>query len=110
KLDTEKSEIAAVTHVDFSARLQTVSRERQPLFHHLIQKFKEKSGCSVLINTSFNLRGEPIVCRPEEAIVDFIISDMDCLFIEDFYISKKAAPDLVDELRKKFSTVKYEND
>ena len=65
KLNIKRSEIPAVTHVDYSARIQTVHKETNPKYHALISRFKEKTGCGVLVNTSFNVRGEPIVCTPE---------------------------------------------
>jgi carbamoyltransferase len=67
KLNVPRSEIPAVTHVDYSARIQTVHKETNPKYHQLISKFKELTGCPVLVNTSFNVRGEPIVCTPEDA-------------------------------------------
>jgi carbamoyltransferase len=67
KLNVARSEIPAVTHVDYSARIQTVHQETNPRYHRLISKFKELTGCPVLVNTSFNVRGEPIVCTPEDA-------------------------------------------
>jgi carbamoyltransferase len=72
KLNVARSEIPAVTHVDYSARVQTVHRETNPRFHALISAFKERTGCPVVVNTSFNVRGEPIVCTPEDAFRCFM--------------------------------------
>ena len=66
KLNGARAEVPAVTHVDYSARIQTVHRETKALFHALLQRFKARTGCPVLVNTSFNVRGEPIVCTPED--------------------------------------------
>lgn len=81
RLYTERSSLQAVTHVDLTARVQTVSRQGNPVFHELLEAFKRKSGCGVLINTSFNVRGEPIVCTPEDAMRCFMTTGMDCLVI-----------------------------
>jgi carbamoyltransferase len=79
KLNVARSEIPAVTHVDYSARIQTVHANTNPLFHRLLTRFKEMTGCPVLVNTSFNVRGEPIVCTPEDAFRCFMGSDLDLL-------------------------------
>lgn len=89
KLNVPRSEIPAVTHVDYSARVQSVSRETGGKYYRLIKKFKEKTGCPVIINTSFNVRGEPIVCTPEDAYRCFMRTDIDYLVLEDFLIDKK---------------------
>lgn len=81
--------LPAVTHVDGSARLQTVGKDKNPFLHALLRKFEEKTGCPVLINTSFNVRGEPIVCSPLDALRCFVQTDMDSLFIGSFYLSKE---------------------
>ena len=78
----------AVTHVDYSARIQTVDRETHPLYHDLISAFCRKTGCPVIINTSFNVRGEPIVCTPEEAYRCFMRTEMDYLVLGHFLIAK----------------------
>jgi carbamoyltransferase len=83
KLNVPRSDIPAVTHVDYSARVQTVHRETNPRFHALLTAFKERTGCPVLVNTSFNVRGEPIVCTPEDAFRCFMGTDIDLLAIED---------------------------
>jgi len=87
-LKVVRSEIPAVTHVDFSARMQTVSKESNPLYHRLINAFYRKTGCPVIINTSFNVRGEPIVCTPEDAYRCFMRTNMDYLVMGSFLIDK----------------------
>ena len=91
RVNIVRSEIPAVTHVDYSARLQTVDRERNPRFHRLMEAFDRLTGCPVLVNTSFNVRGEPIVCAPEDAHRCFLATDMDVLVLEDFVIVKDEA-------------------
>jgi len=81
KLNIARSEIPAVTHVDYSARIQTVQANSNPLFHRLLLQFKERTGCPVLINTSFNVRGEPIVCTPEDAFRCFMGNELDVLVV-----------------------------
>ena len=81
KLNIARSEIPAVTHVDYSARIQTVHANTNPLFHRLLTRFKEKTGCPVLVNTSFNVRGEPIVCTPEDAFRCFMGNELDLLVV-----------------------------
>ena len=88
KLNIPRSEIPAITHVDYSARIQTVNRETNPLYHSLISSFKEKTGCPVIVNTSFNVRGEPIVCTPFDAFKCFMGTDLDILAIGDFLLIK----------------------
>ncbi len=94
KLNVPRSDIPAVTHVDYSARIQTVNRRDHPLFHDLLERFYEKTGCPVVINTSFNVRGEPIVCRPEEAYRCFMRTEMDHLVIGSFLLAKEDQPPL----------------
>lgn len=86
----KRSDIPAVTHVDYSARIQTVSKERNLYFYNVINEFKKRTGCSVIVNTSFNVRGEPIVCRPREAYDCFMRTDMDVLVLENFILKKKS--------------------
>ena len=81
KLHYSRSKIPAVTHIDYSARVQTVDRDRNPLLHRLMTRFYEKTGCPVMINTSFNVRSEPIVCTPEDAYRCFMMTDMDVLVL-----------------------------
>lgn len=89
KLNVVRSDIPAVTHVDYSARLQTVHKETNPRYHKLISKFEEKTGCAVIINTSFNVRGEPIVCTPKDAYKCFMRTDMDYLVLGNYILSKE---------------------
>jgi carbamoyltransferase len=86
----DKRTIPSVTHVDGSARIQTVSRETSPLFYDLIRSFDELTGCPVIINTSFNVRGEPIVCTPKDAYLCFMRTNMDYLAIGNYLLDKKA--------------------
>jgi carbamoyltransferase len=88
KLHVVRSSIPAVTHVDYSARLQTVDKKHNPLYHSMISKFKEKYGCPVIINTSFNVRGEPIVCTPHDAYVCFMRTNMDYLVMGNYLVEK----------------------
>ncbi len=88
KLNVVRSVIPAITHVDYSARVQTVNREDNPLYHRMIEKFKEKYGCGVIINTSFNVRGEPIVCTPEDAYLCFMRTNMDYLIMGNYLLEK----------------------
>jgi carbamoyltransferase len=89
KLNVPRSDIPAVTHVDYSARVQTVHRETNPQFHALLEAFKQRTGCSVLVNTSFNVRGEPIVCTPEDAFRCFMGSEIETLVIGNCVLQKE---------------------
>ena len=88
KLNIKRSDIPAVTHVDYSARIQTVHEETNPKYYSLIKKFKEKTNCPVLINTSFNVRGEPIVNTVEDAFNCFMGTDLDKLVIGNCFLEK----------------------
>jgi carbamoyltransferase len=88
-LKANRSEIPAVTHVDYSARIQTVHGETNPRFHALLTAFKGRTGCPVIVNTSFNVRGEPIVCTPEDAFRCFMGTEMDCLAIGNCFLEKE---------------------
>ena len=88
KLNVKRSKIPAVTHVDYSARIQTVSENTNSKFYKLISKFKEKTGCPILVNTSFNVRGEPIVNTPEDAFNCFMGTELDRLVIGNCYLEK----------------------
>jgi carbamoyltransferase len=90
-----RSEVPAVTHVDYSARVQTVPSSGHP-FSLLLNKFKQLTGCSTLINTSFNVRGEPIVCTPAEAYACFMRTGIDVLVLGDFILLKSEQPEFVD--------------
>jgi carbamoyltransferase len=88
KLNVSRSEIPAVTHVDYSARIQTVHGDTNPLFHQLLSRFKALTGCPVLVNTSFNVRGEPIVCTPEDAFRCFMGNELDVLVVGNCVLQK----------------------
>jgi carbamoyltransferase len=92
KLNIPRSELPSITHVDYSARIQTVHAETNPRYHRLISAFKDKTGCGVLVNTSFNVRGEPIVCTPEDAYRCFMRTEMDYLVVENFLLEKSRQP------------------
>jgi carbamoyltransferase len=89
KLNVMRSEIPAVTHVDYSARIQTVHRETNPRYHALLSAFKARTGCPVLVNTSFNVRGEPIACTPEDAFRCFMGSEIEVLVAGDCFLRKE---------------------
>ena len=89
KLNVPRSEIPAVTHVDYSARVQTVHAETNPRYHALLPPSSEQTGCPVLVNTSFNVRGEPIVCTPEDAFRCFMGTEIDVLAVGNLYLQKR---------------------
>jgi carbamoyltransferase len=93
KLNIPRSEIPAVTHVDYSARIQTVHQNTNPRFYQLLDHFEQKTGCPVLVNTSFNVRGEPIVCTPEDAYRCFMRTEMDYLVMENILLAKTSQPE-----------------
>src|SRR5207247_2149712 len=96
-----RSTVPAVTHVDFSARVQTVDRARHPRFYRLLEAFHSLTGCPVLVNTSFNVRGEPIVCTPQEAHRCYRATGIDALVLEDFVLVKSpGAPEALAEERE----------
>jgi len=97
KLNIARSEIPAVTHVDYSARIQTVHKETNLRYHKLISKFEEKTGCATIVNTSFNVRGEPIVCSPEDSYRCFMRTEMDVLVIDNFILYKENQPNFQDK-------------
>jgi carbamoyltransferase len=96
RLNVPRSDIPAVTHVDYSARIQTVSREVSPLFYDLLRAFDRRTGCGVLVNTSFNVRGEPIVCTPEDAYACFMRTNIDALVLWPFLLKKEDQPEWKD--------------
>jgi len=98
KLHVVRSDIPAVTHVDYSARIQTVNPETNPLYYKMIAKFDEKHGCAVIINTSFNVRGEPIVCTPDDAYMCFMRTNMDYLAMGGFLLDKTEQKALEDDI------------
>ena len=96
KLNVPRSTIPAVTHVDYTARIQTVRRETNPLYWEILESFRQKTGCAVLVNTSFNVRGEPIVCTAADSYRCFMRTEMDYLVLENFVLDKKAQPEFKD--------------
>jgi carbamoyltransferase len=92
KLRTVRSEIPSATHVDYSARVQTVDQERHSRFHRVLEAFETLTGCPVIINTSFNLRGEPLVCTPAQAYRCFMSTAMDVLVLENHLLLKEEQP------------------
>ena len=104
KLNIPRSTIPAVTHIDYSARIQTIHRETNPRFHELLKAFEAHTGCAVLVNTSFNVRGEPIVCTPEDAYRCFMRTEMDYLVVGNYLLAKTEQPQVPrdDSWKKEF--------
>jgi len=103
KLNIKRSIIPAITHVDYSARVQTVNRETNPKYYDLINEFKKITNCPVLVNTSFNVRGEPIVCSVEDAFNCFMGTNLDVLVIEDFILHKEDQKEInIKDYKKEF--------
>lgn len=92
RLKAKRSDIPAITHLDYSARLQTVSKSHKPDYHEVISEFERLTGCAVIVNTSFNVRGEPIICSPEDAYRCFMRTEMDVLVMEDCILLKEEQP------------------
>ena len=97
KLNVPRSDIPAVTHVDYSARVQTVRRDTSPMFWAILEAFYRLTGCPVLVNTSFNVRGEPIVCTPEDAYRCSMRTEMDALVLEEFILDKTQQPAFAEQ-------------
>ena len=89
KLNIKRSEVPTITHVDYSARIQTVHKDTNPKYYKLLKKFKEITGCPIIVNTSFNVRGEPIVCTIQDAYRCFMGTGLDMLVCENFVLYKK---------------------
>ncbi len=106
KLNIPRSSVPAITHVDYSARIQTVHAETNPLYHAMISKFKEKTGCPLVVNTSFNVRGEPIICTPTDAFKCFMGTELDVLAVGNYLLFKKEQ----DEALKENYEQRYELD
>jgi len=103
KLNIKRSSIPAVTHVDYSARIQTVHKETNPKYHALITRFKEKTNCSVVVNTSFNVRGEPIVCTPEDSFRCFMGTELDVLVVGNCVLKKEQQnKSLIENYKEKY--------
>lgn len=105
RLYWQRSELPAITHIDFSARVQTVSQKTNPRYWALLEAFQKRHGCGVIVNTSFNVRGEPIVCSPLDAYICFMRTEMDCLVLGDAILYKEEQPELPDDgaWRKEFT-------
>ena len=101
KLNISRSSLPAITHVDYSARVQTVSKDTNPRFYNLINAFKNRTNCPLLINTSFNVRGEPIVCTPQDAYRCFMRTEMDVLVLQNQILQKKEQPKI--EMNEKWN-------
>ena len=97
QLNVPRSDIPAITHIDYSARVQTVSADTSPNYHALIKEFENLTGCGVVVNTSFNVRGEPIVCTPADAYQCFMRTHIDYLVLGSFLLDKAAQPEWTEE-------------
>ncbi|MGH9197419.1 MAG: carbamoyltransferase C-terminal domain-containing protein, partial [Acidimicrobiia bacterium] len=104
RLNVPRSDIPAVTHIDYSARIQTVHEATSPRFYSLLKAFEARTGCGVIVNTSFNVRGEPIVCSPQDAYRCFMRTEMDVLVLENCVLEKVKQPPLANDTdwRKEF--------
>jgi len=102
RVNVPRSTLPAITHVDMSARVQTVDEERHGRFYRLMKEFKRQTGCGVIINTSFNIRGEPIVCTPQDAYRCFMASEMDVLVLEDCLLRRTEQPQQSAAERKQY--------
>jgi carbamoyltransferase len=102
RINMKRSVIPAVTHVDMSARIQSVDEKRNGRYYRLIREFKRQTGCGVIINTSFNIRGEPIVCTPQDAYRCFMATDMDVLVLENCFLRKEEQPQRSEKERRKY--------
>jgi carbamoyltransferase len=110
RVNIARSTVPAVTHVDYSARVQTVDEQRNPRFHRLLKRFYELTGCPMIVNTSFNVRGEPIVCTPQDAYRCFLATDMDALVLEDLVLHKNAMKDRVDTATRESYLAQFQLD
>src|SRR5690606_14857755 len=97
QLNVPRSDIPAVTHIDYSARVQTVSRETSPDYYDLLRAFEARTGCPVVVNTSFNVRGEPIVCTPKDAYRCFMRTHIDVLVVDSLLLLKEDQPEWEEE-------------
>lgn len=98
KLNVLRSDIPAITHIDYSARVQSVNKDTNPFYHRVISEFDKKYGCGVIVNTSFNVRGEPIVCKPEDAFMCFMRTDMDYLVLGNYLLNKTDQKELKNDI------------
>ena len=106
KLNVSRSSVPAITHVDYSARIQTVHADTNPRYHAVISKFKDRAGCPLVVNTSFNVRGEPIVCTPTDAFKCFMATGLDVLAVGNYLLVKAEQ----DESLKEHYEERYELD
>jgi carbamoyltransferase len=97
KLNVVRSEVPAITHVDYSARIQSVNKITNSRYHNMLTMFNDKYGCSVIVNTSFNVRGEPIVCTPKDAYLCFMRTEMDYLIMGNYLLDKKEQKPLTSD-------------
>ena len=97
RLYIQRSDVPAITHIDYSARIQSVSKSTNPRFWGIINAFKQKTGYGLIVNTSFNVRGEPIVCTPDDAYRCFMRTEMDYLVMGDFLFSKQDQPSWAEQ-------------
>jgi carbamoyltransferase len=102
RVNVKRSTIPAITHMDMSARIQSVDEKRNGRYYRLIREFKRQTGCGVIINTSFNIRGEPIVCTPQDAYRCFMASDMDVLVLENCVLYKTEQPQFNEKEKQKY--------
>lgn len=110
RVNVPRSTVPAVTHVDYSARVQTVDEERNPRYFKLLQAFFRRTGCPILVNTSFNVRGEPIVCTPQDAYRCFLATDMDALVLEDLILLKKNVTEALDDTARQRHLAQFQLD
>jgi carbamoyltransferase len=110
RVNVVRSAVPAVTHVDYSARIQTVDQRRNPRFHRLLQSFYRRTGCPVLVNTSFNVRGEPIVCTPQDAYRCFLATEMDVLVMEDCVLTKDRINETPDAIAREKYLAQFQLD
>jgi carbamoyltransferase len=110
RVNIARSTIPAVTHVDYSARVQTVDDERNPRLAKLLRAFNRRTGCPVLVNTSFNVRGEPIVCTPQDAYRCFMATEMDALVLEDVIVLKQDVEGMLDAAARERHLAQFQLD
>ena len=110
RVNIVRSALPAITHVDYSARVQTVDEARHGRYYRLMKTFERLTGCPVLVNTSFNVRGEPIVCTPRDAYRCFLATDMDLLVLEDFVLRKETMPRTVTDAERQKYLAQFEPD
>jgi carbamoyltransferase len=100
KLNAERSQIPSVTHIDYSARIQTVHQDTNPKYHQLLNHFFKLTGCPILVNTSFNVRGEPIVCSTDDAFKCFMGTELDHLIVGNYFLNKHDQDDALNKSYK----------